>query len=85
MIAFRCFWRKSDGRNRRASTHGGGGGGGGSAERQSCLRNSEESLAVAAKMQRLKEQGGKEWRTDVLMVLIQWESVLSSLFALVEI
>ena len=81
MIAFRCFWRKSDGRNRRASTHGGGGG----AERQSCLRNSEESLAVAAKMQRLKEQGGKEWRTDVLMVLIQWESVLSSFFALVEI
>ena len=80
MIAFRCFWRKSDGRNRRASTHGGGG-----AERQSCLRNSEESLAVAAKMQRLKEQGGKEWRTDVLMVLIQWESVLSSFFALVEI
>ena len=77
MIAFRCFWRKSDGRNRRSSTHGGGG-----AERQSCLRNSEESLAVAAKMQRLKEQGGKVadgWIDDF------YSMVLSFFFGMVEI
>ena len=50
LFTSRCFWRKGEGRNRNGNNH--------PSERQSCLRNSEESLAAAAKMQRLKEQGG---------------------------